>query len=66
MWIRVEERLPPIGKPVLAQSHGIIYIAYRSPTDEEHWTICEDRCCSCTGCTGVITSWQELPEFKEK
>ncbi len=62
-WINVKDRLPRVSIPVLAATCGEVYIATLPGGEEynEHWTICEEQCCSCVGCTGAITHWMPLP-----
>lgn len=63
-WISVNDRLPEVGVPVLAFDSSKVYVALLPACDEycEHWTVTEDYCCSCLGCTGVVTHWMPLPE----
>jgi len=63
-WIKVIDSLPNINTIVLAYDTNKIYICYREDREDynEHWIICEDQTCACTGCTGAITHWMELPK----
>lgn len=64
-WISVEEKLPEVNKEVLAYDTQRIYICHREEFNgqyNEHWHICEDKCCYANACTGAITHWMELPE----
>jgi hypothetical protein len=65
-WISVKERLPISDQKVIAWG-GKVYLAFfpgnlDDETFQEHWTICENSDCSCTGCTGAITHWMGLPD----
>jgi hypothetical protein len=65
-WIRVEDFLPPINKKVLVCTEGeAIQIAFRDQQLEydEHWIICEDSCCSCSGITAPVVAWMALPQL---
>lgn len=64
MWIKCSDRLPEYNISVLAFDTQKIYIAFRQKEEEynEHWSICEDDCCSCVGCTGAIVAWMPLPK----
>lgn len=61
-WISIDDEKPPFLEKVLCWDTQKIYIAYRPIEDEynEHWSICEDACCSCNGCTGSVTHWIPL------
>lgn len=65
-WISVKDRLPIEFEKVLAYSEGAdrVYICFIKKEEEynEHWTICDDLDCSCTGCTAPIDYWMPLPE----
>jgi len=65
-WLNVQDLKPIACIPVLAYSSGAdrIYIASmpNEPEFNEHWTICEDSSCFCTGCTAPIDFWMALPE----
>lgn len=64
-WISVRDDLPSFNEPVLCYDTNKIYIAYRKDSDidyNEHWAICEDKNCSCIGCTGAVIYWTPLPE----
>lgn len=63
-WISVKDRLPDPLIPVLAYDTQRIYLCYM-PIDfqyNEHWNLCTERDCICTGCTGAVTHWIPLPE----
>lgn len=64
-WTSIKNRLPAKNQKVLAHSKGAgrIYICCTNDEEfNEHWTICEDLDCSCTGCTAPIDYWMPLPE----
>jgi hypothetical protein len=63
-WIKCSERLPKPNEAVLAHDTQRTYLCFmpEEPEYNEHWVICEECCCSCTGCTGAIVAWMPLPE----
>jgi len=69
-WISVKKELPSFMEKVLAFSEGAnrIYICFRREENEynEHWVICEDQDCSCTGATGPIDYWMPCPNQPER
>lgn len=68
-WINVKDRLPDFNEYVLCYDTQKIYIGFRENNYSEyneHWSICEDQCCSCTGCTGAITHWMPLPHLPKE
>ena len=64
-WVKCSEKLPILGEKVICWG-GRTYLAFFPGLDngeyQEHWVICDDADCSCTGYTGAITHWMELPE----
>ena len=65
-WVDINDRKPDPWIPVLAYSEGAerIYIAYMPNESDynEHWVICEEMCCSCTGLTAPIDFWMPMPD----
>lgn len=65
-WISIKDQVPLVDQKVLAWG-GRVYIAhYPGPLSDEsyqeHWLVCYDHDCCCSGATGAITHWMPLPE----
>ena len=54
-----------IGNRSIGENGNLVkkdMVRFNDGSYQEHWPICDDSDCCCTGCTGAITHWMKLPE----